>query len=74
MEVRPSKLSPELLDLIGRTRARLAESGELQPAKGPYKSPFDEETKQAVLDFIRSGEYRRLADQIGRDDPEMADL
>lgn len=73
MVVRP-KLDPELREIIEQTRARLAAVGQLRAARGPYKSPFDEETKKAIADFVHSGEYHRLATEIGREDPEVADL
>lgn len=73
MAVRP-KLDPVLEEIIERTRAEMAAAGELRAATGPYESPFDEETRNAVIEFIRSGEYRHLVDEIGREDPEVADL
>lgn len=74
MAVRP-KLDPEFQELVERTRARLAAAGELRPpVTAPYESPFDDETRKAILELVRSGEYRRLADAIAAEDPEIADL
>lgn len=69
-----ARLDPELQEVVERTRARLAAEGRLRGIPGPYQSPFDEETKAAVLEFLRSGEYRRLVAEIGAEDPEVADL
>ncbi|MGH3629032.1 MAG: hypothetical protein ACRDRL_16550 [Sciscionella sp.] len=74
MAVQPSKLSPDLQELIARTRAKMEREGEFYPAKGPYESPFDDETRVAIKELLVSGEYRRLADLVAADDPEVADL
>jgi hypothetical protein len=71
---RPSELDPQLQQVVDRTRARLAEAGELYPPKGHYEAPLDEGARTAVMTFIRSSEYCRLADEVARDDPEVADL
>lgn len=73
MAVRP-KLDPELEALVARTRAKLEASGELRAATGAYESRFDTETRKVIAEFVRSGEYHRLAAEVGREDPEFADL
>ncbi len=73
MTVRP-KLDPELKALVVRTRAKLEANGELRAATGPYESRFDAETREVIAEFVRSGEYHRLAIEVGREDPDFADL
>lgn len=73
MTVRPA-LDPDLQEIVDRTRAELKANGQLRAATGIYRSPLDAETRQAVANFVASGEYRRLADEVGHDDPELADL
>ena len=80
MTVRP-KLDPELKALVVRTRAKLeangerrTANGELRAATGLYESRFDAETREVIAEFVRSGEYHRLAIEVGREDPDFADL
>lgn len=72
MTRRPAKLSPELTKAIAHAREVVAASGGLQRRSG-YVSPLGE-TGAAVARFIEDGTYRRLADAVARDDPEVADL
>ena len=73
MAVRP-KLDPELQKVIDRTRAQMAAYGELKAATGAFVSPFDEETKDVIVEFIRSGEFRKAVEEIGHEDPDLADM
>lgn len=69
------KLDAQLRELVERTRARMADTGGLRPPiVEPYQSPFSEEARQAILELVGSGDYRRLADVVADDDPEIADL
>jgi len=67
-------LDPELARAVERARQALDSSGQLRTQPGSYKSPLGEKERAAVARMLRDGTYRRLADAVVSDDPELADL
>jgi len=67
-------LDPALAKVVKRARKALDASGELDPKPGAFKSPLASDERAAVAKMLRDGTYRRLADDVARDDPESADL
>jgi hypothetical protein len=43
------------------------------PRAGRYRSHLDEQERAAVAKLIGDGTYRRLADAVAAEDPEIAD-
>lgn len=74
MSTRPVELSPALAAAVERARAELAEDGELRGRPSGYQSQLDEQTQEVVRRFLSDGTYRRLAEMVAADDPEIADL
>ena len=74
MAIRPVHLDPPLQEAIDRAREELTAAGQLQPKPGPYKSPLGEKERAAVARMLSDGTYRRLADAVVAEDPELADL
>ena len=74
MSTRPVELSPALAAAVARAREALEADGELRPSPGGYVSDFDDETRDVIARIIRDGTYRRLADAVAAEDPEVADL
>jgi hypothetical protein len=63
-----------LAEAVERAREAFKASGELRVQRGSYKSPLGEKERAAVARLLRDGTYRRLADAVARDDPDLADL
>jgi hypothetical protein len=74
VSTRPVELSPALAAAVADAREALEADGELRGRPTGYTSPLSEQERAAVLRFVRDGTYRRLADAIAADDPEIADL
>jgi len=74
VSTRPAHLDPALARAVERAREALDASGELRPRPGVLTSPLGPKERAAVTRILRDGTYRRLADAVARDDPELADL
>lgn len=73
MSTRPVELSPALAAAVDRARAALEADGELGRTSG-FVSDFDDETRDVIARILGDGTYRRLAEAVAADDPEVADL
>lgn len=73
MSTRPVELSPALAAAVAVAREGLEADGELRGRSSGYTSPLNEQEKALVLRFVRDGTYRRLADAVAAEDPELAD-
>lgn len=73
VSTRPVELSPSLAAAVERARAQLAADGELHGRPSGYQSPLSDREKELVRRFLSDGTYRRLADMVAADDPEIAD-
>jgi hypothetical protein len=71
---RPPHLDPALQEAVNCAREALATSGQLRPKPGTYKSPLSEQERSAVAKILRDGTYRKLADAVAAEDPDIADL
>lgn len=74
MSTRPLNLDPELASAVKRAREALDASGQLRAKPAGYESPLGPKERAAIARMLQDGTYRRLADDVGRDDPELADL
>jgi hypothetical protein len=73
VSTRPLHLSPELAEAVARARQALDDAGELHGRPSGYQSPLDAKERAAVARIIADGTYRRLADAVAADDPEIGD-
>jgi hypothetical protein len=74
VSTRPVHLDPALAKAVERARTVLEASGQLRRRPGVLESPLGKKEQAAVARILRDGTYRRWADAVARDDPELADL
>jgi hypothetical protein len=71
----PVEFEDDFATLVARTRHEMIAAGEHKaPAAGVYEPPFGAEARQAIMDLVRDGTYRKAARRVAQDDPELADL
>jgi len=66
-------LTDDLATVVARVRAAAGDAGELTPPRsGPVRTNMPEAVRDAVAEDLRSGAYRRAADDAVADDPDLA--
>lgn len=67
------KLDPELQAVVERAREMARERGELRDAPWtPPSDPLPAEAREALRDWVDSGDYDRAVAELLADDPDLA--
>lgn len=70
---RQMKLDPDLQAVVERARALARKSGELRDTPWtPPSGPLPAEAREALRDWVTSGNYDRAVAEVVADDPGLA--
>jgi hypothetical protein len=70
----PLELDDDLGAVVARARRRMVAAGmDKAPVVGVYRSPLGQEERDAILNLLRDGTYRRTVERIAAADPDLAD-
>ncbi len=57
--------------IVARSRAAVAEAGELTPPRVGPLTRLPAEVRRALVEDLASGEFRRALDEVAAGDPEL---
>jgi hypothetical protein len=70
----PLELRDDFAAVVARVRDEIAATAEDKaPTPGEYVSPLGPAESDATVRLLWDGTYRRAADRIGEQDPDLAD-